>query len=213
MKPSLEQLKNLFIDGLEYSRKSSLSSNMQIDTLIRLTHSVKSVVALGCLAQIPRYGKYDAFVELKRETSHIHHCMQFGRDSTGWYRFEGIGEMKGGKKQANFSLIVMRIELAPSCIVKSHRLNPEDAVLWGISGGVGITSIEDDACNAKHKRNGLETWQTIPHTITQGEYKCINNTSFNFKAEVRKMNTEMYINIHSNDKQFNININYKIIRA
>lgn len=163
LKPTTQQLAQLFIAGWNYIRSNntniSSADNARIDLLINLAQNpdialfqLEALVSLSSLMPISNYGYKE--VEPVTHGPETLTCFQFGQGRVGWYF------AKGSNQEHGFTYILFRLEIAPPEVVAAFGIAPRHAVLYTITAG----------CGNKQK------WYNLPRTVVVGDYKC-NPTS------------------------------------
>jgi len=171
-----EQYQELRIRGLKFIEQYPAYLNSvqkeQLKNLIKTTEQTKNIPELGITTTLPTPNVNIGFFPIEPLTDPDPKnltCMKFGNAPLAWYFAYGQYYDKASRTSVTFTLMIFKLELAAPDVVIKSEFPPENAVLWSLSGGVGIR---------KEGANSKENWYAIPFNICRGKYKCSKNNTF-----------------------------------
>jgi len=167
----LSQLKDLFSQKMDYIKDNATVfqpyDSQQFSILEeKLNGSDLTLDVLGQLNMITPLSNFGYEPITKQAGPPISTtCLQFNQGTSGWYWLYGTFINEDGAL-SSYMFYILRMDLAPTEVLRKNKLRPGEASLYYISSGVGI--------------NG--EWKFSPYMYVRGTYECLSESTFAFKA-------------------------------
>lgn len=228
---SVIRLKKLLIEGLKYIRRHPQTFqrldlerlSIQIDAI----EQTQTIEELGALATLPTENKRKLIHrhELKTINQENPICMPFGQGSVGWYLIHGVSTNQKNHTYRHCSVVLalFRVELAPPQVVDREKVSSKQAVLWCVSGGLGVYTRHNEQFTRHNEQftrsnqqvsreNHNDEFYTIPWNMMRGKYQCgskHNAQSFRFQAHTKDSERVRYFKLSMNRRsEIRFEVNY-----
>lgn len=163
--PSLDILKNLFLEQLDYISENDTilqpANQDQLKILKDATKKVTTFTQLGALLMVPKTNSNAGFkpIEPFDKDALYYTQLQYDRGGLDWYF------MYGNCQNFAFTFIIFVIPVCNPIIAKKYNMTGNQVTLYNLSGGFG-------------QKGG--PWTTIPYMFCQANYQVISQATFNW---------------------------------
>lgn len=192
---SLDQLKNLFIEQLDYTEDHDSilqpANSEQLNILRETAKNVTTINQLGSLLMVPRVNSNAGFKPIKPfdKDALYYTPFQFHRAPLDWFF------MYGNCDSFAYTFIIFAVSVCNPSIADKYNLSGNQTCLYNLSGGYGI-------------KGG--PWITVPYMFCQAEYNIMTQSTLSWKGVFNNNSPILNASFEAlSVGNFSININWK----